>query len=402
MQKNQTIKELRNAVDNVLVDLHYSDSCLAKCRATWNRLEQHADEQEVKQYSAELGKTFLHKVYGINHEYQLPRQHHDRVRAVQMLTDYFLHGAVLVKLTKRQYQYPAQFQYDVLSYLDTRTRDGVSDSRLHQIRIALEFFTEFLNGRELRHIAEITPTDMEKFTEATMIASEGTRFSYYSVVRSFLVFCYETGRHRKDLSACLPFGRYRNDDRIPSVYTDDELKRLLSSIDRENPIGKRNYAIILLIARLGLRSGDVCGLRFENLLWESSTVSIIQEKTKIPIVLPLLEDVGIAIIDYLKHGRPECTDARTVFIGHKAPYCPMTASGIYLVVSSCLNISGIPPIRRKRGPHALRHSLASSLLAKETPLPVISEILGHTSTQNTSVYLKVDIEHLRGCSLEVD
>ena len=116
--------------------------------------------------------------------------------------------------------------------------------------------------------------------------------------------------------------------------------------------------------------------------------------------MPLPEDLGLAIIDYLKFGRPKCDDQR-IFIRHRAPIGPFISSSIYSIVSGYVSKAGLLIQGKKRGPHALRHSLASRLLEENIPLPVISEILGHADTNTTAVYLSIDISKLRICALEV-
>jgi integrase len=157
---------------------------------------------------------------------------------------------------------------------------------------------------------------------------------------------------------------------------------------------------MLLIARLGLRSSDVVNLRFENINWEENRISFTQQKTGRPLVLPLLEDVGLAIIDYLKFGRPKC-DFQHIFTRHRPPISPFTSSGMYGLVSRCISRAGLLTDEKKRGPHALRHSLASRLLEENVPLPIISEILGHANSHTTAAYLSIDIDKLRQCALEV-
>jgi integrase len=179
------------------------------------------------------------------------------------------------------------------------------------------------------------------------------------------------------------------------------VEKLLASIDRGSPPGKRDYAIILIASRLGLRSGDICDLSFENLKWETNTLEIIQKKTEEPLVLPLLEDVGLAIIDYLKYARPECSSTNAIFLRLIPPMGKLTKDALHSIVTNRMHAAGIKiQDGKKHGPHALRHSLASALLEANTPLPVISEVLGHTTTQSTSVYLKIDINQLRTCTLE--
>lgn len=219
-------------------------------------------------------------------------------------------------------------------------------------------------------------------------------------VRQFMAFCFKNGYHPENLSSHAPNVHYEKRSRLPSAYTRDEVMKLLESVDRSNPTGKRDYAILLLIARLGLRSGDVANLSFENINWEENRIALTQQKTGKPLTLPLLEDVGLAVIDYLRFGRPTC-DCQSIFMKHKVPTQPCTAGGIYNLVANRLSRAGIVVGERKRGPHALRHSLASRLLEENVPLPIISEVLGHSNSNTTAAYLAIDIDKLRQCALEV-
>lgn len=150
-----------------------------------------------------------------------------------------------------------------------------------------------------------------------------------------------------------------------------------------------------------MRAGDICSLSFKNLKWEHNEIELIQEKTQEKILLPLLPEVGSAIIDYLKYGRP-ITESATIFLRHTCPITPLTPPTLHSIVSQYLRLAGIKvPDGKKHGPHALRHSLASALLEENTPLPIISEVLGHTTTNTTSIYLKIDVNHLRRCALDV-
>ena len=199
----------------------------------------------------------------------------------------------------------------------------------------------------------------------------------------------------------VPHVKIDKTSRIPSAYRKEEVQQLLNSVDRGNPKGKRDYAILLLASRLGMRAGDICALSFAHLKWSQNVIELLQGKTQEPVVLPLLPDIGSAIIEYLKYGRPE-TDSSTIFVRHTCPITPLTPPTLHSIVWHYLQRAGVHvPDGKKHGPHALRHSLASALLENNVPLPIISEVLGHTSTQTTTLYLKIDLPHLRQCALDV-
>ncbi|MDD4238603.1 MAG: site-specific integrase [Desulfotomaculaceae bacterium] len=220
-------------------------------------------------------------------------------------------------------------------------------------------------------------------------------------IRGFLRYLYDNRYTGIDFSYLIPKSSYRKEAHLPTTYTKDEVERLIRAVDRSSPKGKRDVAMILLAARLGLRASDICGLKFENIHWETNTILLVQKKTKEKIELPLLIEIGNAIIDYLKYGR-QVSHLPFIFIRACQPYDRLEEPTLHSIVSFYLRRAGIRNIdKKKHGPHALRHSLAGFLLEKKTPLPVISEVLGHTNTESTKTYLRIDLESLRQCALEV-
>lgn len=173
-----------------------------------------------------------------------------------------------------------------------------------------------------------------------------------------------------------------------------------SSICRRNNVGKRNYAMVLLASRLGLHASDIAGLQFGNIDWDRNVLILNMRKTGRGTELPLLTDVGNAIIEYLRYGRPKST-LQHVFLAARAPYVGTTKGCVCAAINAVICRSGVYTIGKHHGPHSLRHSLASAMLNDGTMLPVISETLGHKSTQTTMSYLKIDIASLLKCALPV-
>ena len=219
-------------------------------------------------------------------------------------------------------------------------------------------------------------------------------------LRGFFRYLYEQQLLDIDFSSLIPKDNFIKQPKLPSVYSPKEIETMIGSIDRANATGKRNYAIVLLAARLGLRASDIANLKFEHLHWEQCTIVFNQYKTGKKTELPLLAEVGDAIIDYLRYGRPKSNEA-FVFLLSRSPYTPVHGGAITGIVHSCLVKAGINIENRKHGSHTLRHSLAGILLEKGTILPVISEVLGHENTASTRYYLRIDLKSLRQCALDV-
>lgn len=199
--------------------------------------------------------------------------------------------------------------------------------------------------------------------------------------------------------ALFPLIRTDKRDRILSFYTPDEVRDIVSQADLSAPNGVRDKCMVLLAAQLGMRSGDVLDLRLGDVKWERDAIERTQSKTGLALCVPLPENVKLLLADYIRNRRPR-SDTDYVFV------CEATCdrfcnSQLNAVLRRLMRKSSVEPGGRKHGPHALRHSLASSMLADEAPLPVISGVLGHSSTQTTRAYLGIDVDTLRRVSLEV-
>lgn len=193
----------------------------------------------------------------------------------------------------------------------------------------------------------------------------------------------------------------RQHTNIASVYTSEEIRILLESIDRDTERGKAVYAVILLCSVYGLRNVDIRHLEFKNIDWENSKIHIIQHKTKKYIELPIIDEVRYAILDYIRNSRP-VSDLPQIFLRSRSPFIAyQDATAMSAMVSRQLRIAGIETKGRHHGTHALRHSLATMLHAEDVSMTDISSVLGHSDLQSTATYIWTDTERLRIVALEV-
>ena len=208
-------------------------------------------------------------------------------------------------------------------------------------------------------------------------------------VRSLLRFAAADGLTDPGVLETVPAARSTKQARIPSVWDPADVAKIIEAIDRGNPSGKRDYAIVLLICRLGLRAVDVKRLRFSDLDWPANQVSVLQAKTGRRVDLPLLKDVGWAIIDYIRSGRPP-SDCPQVFLRHTAPIGPFSDQDhLHQILVKHARVAHVSlSEQRRHGMHSLRHTLATRLMEDGTPIERIADILGHQSVQSTGVYLK--------------
>jgi site-specific recombinase XerD len=247
--------------------------------------------------------------------------------------------------------------------------------------------------------ADLTVRDLDIYMD--MRARGLTRKSWKDVaerLRSLLKHLHRTGRTAADLSQHVIAPLLYAYEGIPSALSSDQISIVLKSVRKDrSPMGLRDYAILQLLAIYGLRSGEISRLRLEDIDWRAESFHIRHSKTGARSLLPLLEPVGEALINYLRHGRPE-TDVREIFVRTRAPYVPMVR--IYSEVSRRIEAAGIT-LSGKRGPHIFRHARAVSLLRASVPRKVIGDVLGHRSTESTVPYLKLATEDLRAIALEI-
>jgi integrase len=225
-----------------------------------------------------------------------------------------------------------------------------------------------------------------------------------SCLADFLGFLAATGRTPGSLADRLPPHRHVRHESEPHLWTAEEIRRVLAAIDRQSATGKRDYAMILATARLGLRISDLRHLELGDLDWRAKQITIVQHKTGRPLSLPLLDDVGWAIIDYLRGARPQ-TACPKVFVKHRHPFDTFgCASSVASRLSRHAARAGIDfPPNQVCGMHSLRGALAVTMIGNETPIPVVSAVLAHASTDTTQAYyLRFDVERLRCCALDVE
>jgi integrase/recombinase XerD len=217
-----------------------------------------------------------------------------------------------------------------------------------------------------------------------------------TALRSFLHYARYRGEVTLDLAAAVPVVPNWSMTSIPRAIPPDQVSQLLASIDRRTATGRRDYAVLLLLARLGLRSGEVASLKLDDIDWNAGTLTV-SGKCGLHSELPLPADVGKAIASYLKRGRQQ-SGTRLLFLRAKAPVRGFRgASGVGSIVRHSLQRAGIDA--PTTGAHQFRHGLATEMLRRGASLDEIGEVLGHRHPQTTSIYSKVDIDALRALAL---
>jgi site-specific recombinase XerD len=399
--------QLGRLVADALVEIErlgYSRRSRTRYRATWEHLVEFSRRKELgDEFSADLASRFLEE-YGVRDEQvDEPGWRRHMVFGVKVLADFAKNGRIERAITEVQAIHLLPTMQNTLRDYEQYCKDRLHlrPSTLRLRTTELTIFLGFLHSRRARTLDQIQAADLSEFVSCRDHLQAATVARIVSDVRSFLRFLTMRGILQKDLSAELPKIRVPRDATIPSVWDHELIVRLLGGVDRSSAKGKRDYAILLLACRLGLRAGDIRMLKLDNLRWVDSTIEITQAKTGTPLSLPMTSEVGEALIDYLKSGRPQTTH-REVFLKVNPPFDPFTENNhLYNIVTYWRLLAKITfRSSQKRGIHSLRHTLATRLLEKGTPFTTIAEILGHTSVESTRIYAKANVEALRGVALD--
>lgn len=293
---------------------------------------------------------------------------------------------------------PATFEVLIPPYLDF-VRHHRGRRTTHQLENALGRFCRWMTTAGLTQLDELTPARLRDFLGSLGHFRPATIAVHASALRSWLRYLRLKGLLTIDLSQAVTCPRIYRLSSPPQIFDKTTVDQLVRSVDRSTALGKRDYAMLLLAARYGLRASDIRKLQLQDIRWREQRIVLIQSKTQHLLELPLLADVDDALADYLRHGRPLC-GAREIFVRHMRPIGPFGHRNSHWdVMARALRSAGIMNRGPRRGFHRLRHSLATHLLDGGVSLDVISDILGHTSVETTRRYAQVDLTGLRSVAL---
>lgn len=358
---------------------------------------------QIEFYDKTVGNLYLSSVLGEFEYTKLPRLSKKLVNMVDSFAKFQETG--VLKRTGPRDTKPKIFENvlgtSMMNFLsDITLMCNLKSGTVAKYKTYLYKFYTFLSKKSVSGIEQINLSNTLQFFKELDPLQLSAKSHALQVVKCYLKYLHDQDLLDVDYSKNLPQCTYKQQPRLPSTFSEEEIKILLTSIDQGDGKGKRDYAMILLATKLGLRASDIVALKFENILWEQSQIKLLQQKTGKSLFLPLLPEIGNAIINYLKYGRP-VSEKSHLFLQAYAPYQELNSHSFTKIVDFSIKRAKIDCANRKHGPHALRHSFAGSLLRAETPMPIISEALGHSHTESTMYYLRIDITTLRQCALNV-
>lgn len=320
------------------------------------------------------------------------RIHRDDVPTLRSLLEHLrLSGVIPPAVPKVDESELGRIECDFTEYL-------MHERRLAKVSLAnyIPTVRQFLEERfGTCHIVleEITPADITRFVVRHAHTLSRVRAKLMvTALRSFFRFLRLRGDISVDLATAVPKVANWGLATLPKWIPPEQVEQLMRSCDQGTTTGQRNYAILLLLARLGLRSAEVVALTLDDIDWEAGEIRV-RGKSRRLDRLPLPQDVGEALVRYLRYGRPRCS-TRQVFVRMKAPHRGfLGSSAIYSLVQRAFDHAELKPAQK--GPYILRHSLATNMLRKGASLREIGEILRHRELSTTQIYAKVDLGSLR-------
>ena len=380
-----------------MVQAGYSPGSRASYQRVWDQFEEYCAESGVRHPDREAAARFCAAAGadGVEQWQVFCR------RAVGCLFDVAETGRFALRAGRGRIPVPEVFTAEFEVYAAQLAGCGLAKATVRGKTGMLRRFLAFLADLGVREVAALSVLDVSAYVRSLEPMAAFSRAGQLYFLREYLRFAVRQHGADPALGSMFSVIVTDRDAVLPSAYRPGEVAEALAEAGNGSESPLRDRAVMLLASLLGLRSGDIKGLRFDQIDWANRRLSLVQRKTGRRLDLPLPDECALAIIDYWKNERPSVGDPQ-VFLRHKAPHQPPVAGNhFHQVVAGCFDRAGVEASGRHRGLHALRHSAAIGMLEAGTPYPVIGAVLGHADANTTRRYLRVDVAHLRPLALEV-
>lgn len=349
----QSLLELLQDLEKEMLRLGYTEGSMKFYRNRWKQLIEFADEKGEFYYSERLGINFIEKYFRIlekDFEGTLSQAEVQNLRIIRMIGDFQLHHTIL----RRYYKHKEILTDTYFIGINNRFNQYCIEKNYslvtinHYVKQSARFL-DYAVSQKVNSCKKITLTLINNYIKTLAGYTYKTVEQNLCSLRAFFRFLHQNKEINTNFSAKIPMVQTRKQTRIPSVWVAEDLKKLIGAIDRGSPMGKRDYAIILLACRLGLRCTDIKNLTLDNFHWEDKKLVFVQSKTRTTLSLPLTPEVGWGLIDYLKYGRPN-VDTIYVFVRHMAPFLPFSAGDhLNQIIKKYMRLAHLPTLKKKQG-----------------------------------------------------
>lgn len=389
-------RKLNDGFIEFLVEKGYTHGIARHYRGTINLLIRFANAGGYDVYTKEIGAKFLESEERLMYLKQAGYQRQRLI--IRRFDEYLDNGKYSYTYLRVNYECPEAFKEVLERFLQSLETANLKNRTIDKYRV---FTIKLCRDFESNGIESWSSVNAKALSDAFGRATSKAHFA--ANVRKLFDFLIEEGIVKYNYSGIIPKMSYWK--RIPSVYSENEITVILGSVDRSSEVGKRNYAILLLAARLGMRSSDISFLCFKNVDFNKSIIEFIQRKTGVKNQLTLLPEIAEALQDYINNARGDSAEPY-IFLTcrkslRKSIQPQMSSEAVCRVAAKHFRLSGIEFGDRHHSAHALRMSLASGLVAENVPYEAVRTILGHEDRDAITHYVKFDTEHLRSCALDV-
>jgi len=295
----------------------------------------------------------------------------------------------------------SEYETLLMKYEHRKIEMGYSSSTLTGERSAIRQFLIYLDGKGITDVSKIERGDISEYIPVLAQRNPAGISGIVTRLRAFFRYLIEEGLIDGTLIFSLQLQAAIR-KKVRFGFSHAETDRILRAVDRSRNVGKRDYAILLLAKHTGLRAVDVIHMKLQDIDWNNGEIRIIQHKTKRPLILPLENNVGNAIAEYILQARPD-SDSPKIFLRTRAPYEPLgygNGTAITRRYAKRADVTWKPD--EYKGFHSFRRSIGTNMLAANIPLSTISEVLGHSRSDSTKPYLATDLENLKMCALPLD
>ena len=382
------IDELYDQLTLILQGEKYAKSTIQLYQEHVKRIKKFMFANSITDYSSSVAEQYYKKeVESRDYNYTTKRFFRTVIRR---LNDICSGTGFVYSVPRKDLSVPEQYHSIKTDYLEHCRKIGNRPLTVKTKERLLHLFLTYLDENNCKSFADLDGLKIIQFS-VNLRNKE-----FYPELRDFLKYLFAQEYIEKDFSTLVP--KFNRGVRIPETYDISEIIEIENAVDKTSSPGKRDYAILLLASRLGIRAGDIASLKLGSLDFENHRISFIQNKTGNASELYMIPEIKTALMDYLLTERPVSTSDH-VFLKSCAPYSEISYSVVSFVVKKHMIRSGIDISGKKHGPHSLRASLASSMVNEGISYDTVRKVLGHDSPNAIRHYARLDIQMLRNCAL---
>lgn len=380
-----------------MVNDGYSESRISRIKGRMNKLLKYLSDNNLNEINEDIVVRFIKNTYNLDYYNPINNNQLDIIKYFKNLLefkntgDYIKHHSKILISNDRFYDIYKEYE----GYLNTKNIESIT-KKCKLIKTKL-FFNSLTDIDDISNLKKIHCYNFINNLDYSLRYKEELTYE----VRRIIDWLYDNNKIDFDGHSLFPRIVGQSRSNLISYYNNDEIERLLNSVDITTSIGKRDYLILSILVYLGLRISDVVELKLSDINWNLNTISIVQQKTQNNLTLPLIDEVKYPLLDYLKNARKD-VDEDYIFITNNAPIGKYNSKGFWHIVTKYMDKANIDYTNKHHGTHSLRHSLASNLLKDNIPITTISSVLGHSTIKTTQKYLTIDTNNLKELSLEVN